>query len=72
MFLTTVFRNGHRDRDIASRAAEQGVRAFPLSALYMGRARLQGLVLGYGAFQAAEIDEGVRRLRTILDGVSPH
>jgi len=71
MFLTTVFRNGHRDRDIASRAAEQGVRAFPLSALYMGRARRQGLVLGYGAFQTAEIDEGVRRLRTIFDGVSP-
>jgi GntR family transcriptional regulator/MocR family aminotransferase len=67
MFLTTVFENGYRDREVASRAAVAGVRAFPLSELYMGRARRQGLVLGYGAFGVAEIDVGVRKLREILD-----
>ncbi len=67
MFLTTVLEKGYRDRDVAGRAALQGVRTFPLSECYLGRARRQGLVLGYGGFTEKELVEGVARLRAVLD-----
>ena len=67
MFLTTVLEKGRRDREVATRAALQGVRTFPLSECYMGRTRRQGLVLGYGGFTEKEIAEGVDRLRAVLN-----
>jgi GntR family transcriptional regulator/MocR family aminotransferase len=67
MFLTTVLPRGYRDRDVALSAARQGVRTFPLSECYLGRARRQGLVLGYGGYDIPEIADGVRRLRAVLD-----
>jgi GntR family transcriptional regulator/MocR family aminotransferase len=67
MFLAAVLPEGYRDRGISLRAALKGVRAFPLSECYLGRARRQGLVLGYGGTGVAEIVDGVRRLRIILN-----
>lgn len=67
MFLTAVLDKGYRDREIAQRAAQQGLQVFPLSECYLGRARLQGLILGYGGFDVERIVDGVRRLRRILD-----
>jgi len=63
MFLTVLLPRGLRDEEIASRAAELGVRTFPLSPCYLGRARRQGLVLGYGGVPTAAIGDAVRRLR---------
>jgi GntR family transcriptional regulator/MocR family aminotransferase len=71
MFLTALLPTGYGDREIALRAAREGIRAFPLSECYLGRARLQGLVLGYGGFDAAEIVEAVGRLRVILESSMP-
>jgi GntR family transcriptional regulator/MocR family aminotransferase len=66
MFLTVLLPPGLRDREVALRAARHGVRTFPLSACYVGRARQQGLVLGYGGFSPAAIAQGVKRLRGVL------
>jgi GntR family transcriptional regulator / MocR family aminotransferase len=71
MFLTTVLPKGYRDRDVILRAAEAGVRGFPLSACYLGRAPRQGLVLGYGGFGIGEIEEGVRKLGQIIRACEP-
>jgi GntR family transcriptional regulator / MocR family aminotransferase len=67
MFLTVVLEPGYRDLEVTRRAAEQGVRTFPLSSCYVGRPRQQGLVLGYGGFGPKQLAEGVRRLRRVLD-----
>ena len=66
MFLMTILPPGHRDRDVALRAARHGVRTFPLSSCYVGRPRQQGLVLGYGGFSPKELEKGVRRLGAVL------
>jgi GntR family transcriptional regulator / MocR family aminotransferase len=71
MFLTLVLPTGYRDRDVVLRAAQEGVRTFPLSSCYLGRARLEGLVLGYGGFGPAQIVAAVRRLRKVLVSMAP-
>jgi len=70
MFLTVVLPKGYRDRDVVHRAADHGVRTFPLSSCYLGRPRLQGLVLGYGRHTPAEVRQAVRKLRRVLTGPS--
>ncbi|MGE3273914.1 MAG: PLP-dependent aminotransferase family protein [Vicinamibacterales bacterium] len=49
-----------------ARAAEAGVAVQPLSMFAVGRARLPGVVLGYGAIATAGIEEGLRLLRACL------
>ncbi len=71
MFLTALLPKGLRDRDVALRAAERGVRTFPLSSCYLGRARRQGLVFGYGGFAPTQIARAVERLRDVLDSAVP-
>src|SRR5262249_24454300 len=63
MFLTVLQPPGHRDEEIALRAAERGVRPFPPWPCSLGRPRRHGLVLGYGGVPRAAIPEAVRRLR---------
>jgi GntR family transcriptional regulator/MocR family aminotransferase len=67
MFLTILLEPGYRDLEVTRRAAELGVRTFPLSSCYVGRPRQQGLVLGYGGFGPKPLADGVRRLRRVLD-----
>jgi len=71
MFLTLVLPPGYRDRDVVLRAAQEGVRTFPLSSCYIGRPRLEGLVLGYGGFGPDQIVSAVRRLRRVLVALAP-
>ena len=71
MFLTLVLPKGYRDRDVVLRAARSGVRTFPLSSCYLGRPRLEGLVLGYGGFGPAQIVAAVRRFRKVLVSMAP-
>lgn len=59
------------DRTAASRAAAAGVRAASLSRYFTGpraAAHPQALLLGYAAFDAGRIREGVERLARALDG----
>ena len=67
MFLATTLPKGCDDRAVASEAARRGLWAPPLSECYLGRARLSGLVLGYGGFDEETIRAGVRLLRQVVD-----
>jgi GntR family transcriptional regulator/MocR family aminotransferase len=69
-YLCVPLPAGLRDLEISERAASQKLWAAPLSDCYRGRARKQGLVLGYGSTARAQTVDGVRRLREILAGAS--
>jgi GntR family transcriptional regulator/MocR family aminotransferase len=60
---------GISDAEAAEAASREGVEVFPLSRFAMGPARPAArgaLLLGYAAFDAREIVDGVRRLRRAL------
>jgi GntR family transcriptional regulator/MocR family aminotransferase len=67
MFLSAVLPDGVPDREIAMRAAERGLRVYPLSRCYLTKPALSGFVLGYGGIRRDEIAAGVRTLREIAD-----
>ena len=54
------------DRDVAVRAARQGLWIMPLSSCYLGRAARRGFVLGFAGTDMAKIPGGVRMLRAVL------
>ena len=66
MFLCATLPRGARDREIAARAAREGILAPPLSECYLGPAPRQGLVLGYGGASPSEIEAGVEGLARIV------
>ena len=66
MYLSATLERGLRDRDIAERAAQEGLWVAPLSEAYLGRPSRQGLMLGYGGTSEREILSGVSRLRGIV------
>jgi GntR family transcriptional regulator/MocR family aminotransferase len=66
MYLAATLGRGLRDRDIAERAAREGLWVAPLSEAYIGRTSRQGLMLGYGGSTVGEIGAGVARLRDIV------
>ena len=53
---------GHRDVDLAQKAAKGGIALIPLSALYQGAPLRSGLVFGYAGFSETTIHDGIRRL----------
>jgi len=53
---------------IAQRAAEAGVAFQTLASFAVGESVQAGIVLGYGAIAARDIEEGLRRLRKSLRG----
>ncbi len=57
---------GIRDREVAERAARQGLWLVPLSSCYQGQPSRQGFILGFGSTGAAEIPKAVRKLRTVM------
>jgi GntR family transcriptional regulator/MocR family aminotransferase len=71
MFLSAVLPEGVPDREIATRAAERGLRVYPLSRCYLTRPALPGFVLGYGGIRRDEIAAGVRKLREIAEPYLP-
>ncbi len=68
MFLSVAFSAAWRDGEVSDSAARQGLWVAPLSEAYVGRARRQGLILGYGGTDVAQIEQGVDRLRDVLRG----
>jgi len=58
------------DREASRRAAAAGIAAPPLSSFWLGRARRQGLLLGYTALPERQIDAVVARLAKALSGSS--
>jgi GntR family transcriptional regulator/MocR family aminotransferase len=71
MFLSAVLPDGTPDREIASRAAERGLRVYPLSRCHLTKPALSGFVLGYGGLRRDEIAAGVRKLREVAEPYLP-
>ncbi|KUN76486.1 MocR-like pyridoxine biosynthesis transcription factor PdxR [Streptomyces griseoruber] len=68
--MVTFGDDGLRDVDLAAAALERGVKAHPLSWHRIGPGR-PGLVLGYAAGPAHEIEEGVAVLGAALRSLPP-
>jgi len=64
--LVVMLPRGARDRDIAIRAARDGISVIPLSTCYASPRPRPGLILGYGTTRVTEIADAVRRLKAIL------
>ena len=58
--------HGGTDRALAARAAAAGIATLPLSRHALGRPRWTGLLLGYAALAARDIDDGMRRLARVV------
>jgi GntR family transcriptional regulator / MocR family aminotransferase len=54
------------DTVVSQKAADAGVFANPLSTCYLESPKRSGLILGFGATDTAQIEEGVRRLATVV------
>ncbi|MFN9336650.1 MAG: PLP-dependent aminotransferase family protein [Alphaproteobacteria bacterium] len=54
------------DQEIAAAAASEGLHLAPLSALYAGPPRIQGLLLGFAGFTEATIQAAMQRLGRVL------
>jgi GntR family transcriptional regulator/MocR family aminotransferase len=70
MYLTAWLKNGINDVTAAQTADAAGVTVVPLSRLYVGPARREGLVLGYGAFDIEQIRGGIKTLSRVLRGLT--
>jgi GntR family transcriptional regulator/MocR family aminotransferase len=71
LHLTVLLGAGVDDREVARRAAENGLEVSPLSLFFLGSESRSGLVLGFGAADTRELDEGVQELARILDRARP-
>lgn len=67
MHLVALLPRGVDDSAIASKAAEVGISAMPLSSCYLHRGKRKGLVLGYGATNENQIKQAIRALKTIIE-----
>ncbi|MEW6637338.1 MAG: PLP-dependent aminotransferase family protein [Actinomycetota bacterium] len=67
MHLVGRLPEGTDDREVSRRAAALGVETSPVSAFASGACRTPGLVLGYAAFETAEIEEAAKKLRVAID-----
>ncbi len=65
MHLSLILPANIRDTEIATRAARQNLRVWPLSTCYLGKAR-PGFILGFGSAAVEEIPAAVRKLRKLL------
>jgi len=54
-------------RQVIERAAAAGIAAYRISVFAVNPVRHDGLVLAYGAIDRPVIEEGLRRLRPLLD-----
>jgi GntR family transcriptional regulator/MocR family aminotransferase len=66
MHVTITLPEGLDDRQIAARAAEERLWLLPLSPSYMGEAKRNGFVLGFGSTASEHIPAAVKRLRAII------
>jgi GntR family transcriptional regulator/MocR family aminotransferase len=67
LHLVVTLPKGVADKEISARAARENLWLWPLSPCYLGKTARQGLILGFGSANTAEIPEAVRRLRGVLN-----
>ncbi len=70
MHLVALLPFGVDDREVARRAAQNGISVLPLSSCYLKKPERGGLILGYGGTNASEVEEGIKRLKLSLRGMS--
>jgi GntR family transcriptional regulator/MocR family aminotransferase len=70
MHLAALLPPGVDDREVARKAAQNNVTVIPLSTFYLKPPERGGLMLGYGGTNAAEIQDGINRLKACLRGVA--
>ncbi len=70
MYLTGWLREGINDAAAARAADAAGVTVIPLSRCFIGPARRDGLVLGYGPYDANQIRTAVASLARALRGIT--
>jgi GntR family transcriptional regulator/MocR family aminotransferase len=58
-----------RDVAVSRRAAAHGISVMPLSSCCLERPARRGLILGYGDTDRVQIQQGVRKLKVILQGM---
>lgn len=61
--------DGHTDLAIVERARTRGVALMPLSHHFVATSPRPGLLLGYGAIPSERIDEGLHRLRQLVQSM---
>jgi GntR family transcriptional regulator/MocR family aminotransferase len=66
MHLVVTLPKGLRDHEVAARAARENLWLAPLSPAYLGKARRQGFILGFGSTRAPEMSKAVVRFRDVL------
>ena len=54
------------DREVARRAAQQGMHPWPLSSCYVGDTARTGLLLGFGGSDETTLISGVRALSGLV------
>ena len=70
MHLTIILPEGFHDREIALRAAKQGLWLWPLSPSYFGQGTRQGFILGFGSTPAPQMQKAVGQLKSVLETFS--
>jgi GntR family transcriptional regulator/MocR family aminotransferase len=68
MHLVALLTPGLDDVAIARKAGQKGISAIPLSACYLKPPSRGGLILGYGGVDSRQIQDGVGKLKMIIDG----
>jgi GntR family transcriptional regulator/MocR family aminotransferase len=68
MHLVALLPPGTDDVAVSRKAAHRGISAMPLSSCYLKAPVKGGLVLGYGGSNVHQIQEGVRKLRMVIEG----
>ena len=66
LHLTVLLRSGADDREMATRLGRRGLAALPLSSCYVGPARHQGLLLGFGCATPQRLFDAARVLGDVL------
>ncbi len=54
-------------RDFESEAAKQGIDATALERYSVNKRRIQGVLLGFAAFESREINQGMQKLATVVE-----
>lgn len=68
MHIVVLLPEGLEDVAVAAAAVRAGIALRALSPMYAAAPRSGALMLGFGGFSAAQLREGVRRLRHVLGG----
>jgi GntR family transcriptional regulator/MocR family aminotransferase len=66
MHLVALLPRGVSDVAVSRKAAEIGISAMPLSSCYLKSPARGGLIVGYGGTDSRQINEGIRKLKTLI------